>query len=356
MRLFVTIASAAPDTPALAPDSASGPRRDLVLQAAGRTTVAALAGRLGGAENPGGPPATLFLGERELPADLPLSEAGIRDGVTLGLGGPVPPGPDSGYGPDRSELPPPSRSADGERLPRGPRVELQLIGGRGAGRSWPLDLGTRTVGPAAGSSVRLQGRGVPDEGICLTVRPDGTVLLETGKTTGAGNTEGTEGADAVAGVTPATHAAGAPPAVRRATAPTVSPCRSPRHRSAGHARTPRRCRPPRRPSCPTRTPIRTHRCRTVGRNGPWAANCGSVNSCCGWPSRPRRTPWWAYRTTAAVWTSTGRPGSSRPWCPSGSRCPRRLSRPPSEAFRCSWCWHRWSWASAWSSSSTRTST
>lgn len=178
MRLFVTLAPAAPARPG-SPQPAPE-RRDLVLHTSGTTTVGALAARLAGDHATGDTPPALFLGDRELPADLPVSATGIRDGATLGIGGPVPPEPDGGYGPDRTELPPPSRSADGERLPRAPRVELQLIGGRGAGRVWPLDLGTHTIGPAAGSSVRLQGRDVPGAGIRITVRPDGTVLLDAG--------------------------------------------------------------------------------------------------------------------------------------------------------------------------------
>ncbi|MEU2791866.1 FtsK/SpoIIIE domain-containing protein [Streptomyces sp. NPDC007100] len=188
MRLFVTLAPAAPEASAPArPGSphAAPERRDLVLHTPGGTTVGALAARLAGEHaGDGGAAPALYLGDRELPADLPLSATGIRDGATLGLGGPVPPEPDGGYGPDRAELPPPSRSADGERLPRAPRVELQLVGGRGAGRVWPLDLGTHTVGPAEGSSVRLQGRDVPAAGIRITVRPDGTVLLDAGPATG----------------------------------------------------------------------------------------------------------------------------------------------------------------------------
>ncbi|GCD46562.1 FtsK/SpoIIIE domain-containing protein [Streptomyces paromomycinus] len=178
MRLFVTLAPAAPARPG-SPQPAPE-RRDLVLHTPGTTTVGALAARLAGDHATGDTPPALFLGGRELPADLPVSATGIRDGATLGIGGPVPPEPDGGYGPDRTELPPPSRSADGERLPRAPRVELQLIGGRGAGRVWPLDLGTHTIGPVAGSSVRLQGRDVPGAGIRITVRPDGTVLLDAG--------------------------------------------------------------------------------------------------------------------------------------------------------------------------------
>ncbi|MFI9232013.1 MULTISPECIES: FtsK/SpoIIIE domain-containing protein [Streptomyces] len=183
MRLFVTLAPAAPEASAAAgagSPHAAPERRDLVLHTPGSTTVGALAARLAGQGATEDAPPALFLGDREVPANLPISASGIRDGATLGLGGPVPPDPDGGYGPERAELPPPSRSADGERLPRAPRVELQLIGGRGAGRVWPLDVGTHTIGPAAGSSVRLTGRDVPATGIRVTVRADGTVLLDPG--------------------------------------------------------------------------------------------------------------------------------------------------------------------------------
>ncbi|MFI8993015.1 FtsK/SpoIIIE domain-containing protein [Streptomyces sp. NPDC053542] len=230
MRLFVTLAPAAPETSAPArPGSphTAPERRDLVLDTPGSTTVGALAARLAGEPPTGDTAPALFLEDRELPADLPLAATGVRDGATLGLGGPVPPEPDGGYGPGRADLPPPSRSADGERLPRAPRVELQLIGGRGAGRVWPLDCGTHTVGPAAGSSVRLQGREVPADGIRITVRPDGTVLLNVNAAVG-GPASG-DGAPAV-GATGPGHRTGVhlsvpepPPARPRADATPLPP-------------------------------------------------------------------------------------------------------------------------------------
>ncbi|GAA2367635.1 FtsK/SpoIIIE domain-containing protein [Streptomyces cuspidosporus] len=164
MRLFVSVADS-----------------DVMLEVGGATTARAVAVRLaemGHATGPGG--AELFLGDRPLPAGLPLAAAGVRDGARLGLGAPAP-GDGGAYGPGREELPPPSRSADGERLPRGPQVELQLVGGRGAGRVWLLRPGTYTVGPEPGSAVRLEGRDVPPAGIRVTVRPDGSVLLNTGQ-------------------------------------------------------------------------------------------------------------------------------------------------------------------------------
>ncbi|MFE7317592.1 FtsK/SpoIIIE domain-containing protein [Streptomyces sp. NPDC057555] len=172
MRLFVSI---------VAPHTSDRPR-DLILHAAGSTTVGALAARLDDAGDGAGPPA-LHLGDRALPPELTLSAAGIHDGATLGLGGP-PPRPDGRFGPERPHLPPPSRSAGGERLPRGPRVELQLVGGRGAGRVWQLEPGTHTLGPAPGSAVPLKGRDVPADGVRIAVRADGTVLWEAGVPTG----------------------------------------------------------------------------------------------------------------------------------------------------------------------------
>ncbi|MEC4020238.1 FtsK/SpoIIIE domain-containing protein, partial [Streptomyces sp. H27-D2] len=172
VRIFLSIVSA--DSPGLS--------RDLFLNTTGRTTVGALAARLAGTDHGGDTPA-LFLGDRELPAALPLAASGIRDGVTLGVGGPAGPEP-GGYGPVRGDLPPPSRSADGERLPRGPGCELQLVGGRQSGRAWLLEPGTHTIGPQPGSAVRLEGRDVPSDGVRVTVRPDGTALLYTGGSDG----------------------------------------------------------------------------------------------------------------------------------------------------------------------------
>ncbi|MGW2579092.1 FtsK/SpoIIIE domain-containing protein, partial [Streptomyces nondiastaticus] len=167
MRLFVSL-------------TAPGSGRDLVLDAPGTTTVGALAAQLAGTGDDGAEPPVLHLGDVPLPPGATLSAAGLRDGVRLGLGVPAAP-EDTAYGAPRGELPPPSRTPDGERLPRAAGVELQLVGGRGAGRVWPLAPGTHAVGPHPGSSVRLEGRDVPPAGVRVTVRPDGTVLLHTGE-------------------------------------------------------------------------------------------------------------------------------------------------------------------------------
>ncbi|MFF7728685.1 FtsK/SpoIIIE domain-containing protein [Streptomyces sp. NPDC008001] len=166
MRLFVSL-------------TAPGADRDLVLDVPGGTTVGALAERLGGAAD-GAEPPVLHLGDRPLPPEATLSATGLRDGARLGLGGPAAPEP-AAYGAPRGALPSPSRTPDGGRLPRAAGVELQLVGGRGAGRVWALGPGTHTVGPRPGCSVRLEGRDVPPAGVRVTVRPDGTVLLHTGE-------------------------------------------------------------------------------------------------------------------------------------------------------------------------------
>ncbi|MFH8788125.1 FtsK/SpoIIIE domain-containing protein [Streptomyces roseoverticillatus] len=176
MRLFVSLTS--PGAPGS--DAEPGFHRDLVLDAPGTTTVGALAAQLAGAGDDGAEPPVLHLGDRPLPPGATLSAAGLRDGVRLGLGGPAGPG-SAAYGAPRGELPPPSRTPDGERLPRAAGVELQLVGGRGAGRVWPLAPGTHTIGPQPGGSVRLEGRDVPPPGVRVTVRPDGTVLLHAGE-------------------------------------------------------------------------------------------------------------------------------------------------------------------------------
>ncbi|MEU5159064.1 FtsK/SpoIIIE domain-containing protein [Streptomyces sp. NPDC020875] len=170
MRLFVSLH-----------DPRSGhPERDreILLDAPGTTEVAALAAGIAGTDDPGNAPA-LHLGTRPLDPDLPLSATGIRDGVRLGLGAPATAEP-ADYGAERGELPPPSRTPDGERLPRAPHIELRLVGGRGAGRAWRLAPGTHGIGPLPGSSVLLEGRDVPPSGVRITVCPDGSVLLHTG--------------------------------------------------------------------------------------------------------------------------------------------------------------------------------
>ncbi|MFH8476582.1 FtsK/SpoIIIE domain-containing protein [Streptomyces sp. NPDC018000] len=173
MRLFLSISQPGTDPAA--------PGRDVLVDAAPGTSAGTLAGRLAGTASP--EPPALFVGDHEVDPALPLAAAGVRDGVRLGLGGPAPAEP-ARYGPARGRLAPPSRTPDGERLPRGAGVELHVTGGPGAGRVWMLAPGTHAVGPLPGSAVPLDGRDVPAAGIRVAVRPDGTVLVHTGPATG----------------------------------------------------------------------------------------------------------------------------------------------------------------------------
>jgi S-DNA-T family DNA segregation ATPase FtsK/SpoIIIE len=63
--------------------------------------------------------------------------------------------------------------------PAGPLalLEVRAVGGVDAGRVWSLGMGEHTLGPAPDSAVRLGGRGVPWDGIRLTVTADGRAHL-----------------------------------------------------------------------------------------------------------------------------------------------------------------------------------
>nr|WSX75367.1 FtsK/SpoIIIE domain-containing protein [Streptomyces sp. NBC_00899] len=113
---------------------------------------------------------SLYLGDRLLDPETPLAATGITHGSTLGLGRPTPAAA-TRYGPGRHEMPTPRRPGSA------PVVELQVIGGPDAGRVHLLGPGAHGLGPAVDSSVRLEGTGVPEEGLRLTVCPDGTVLV-----------------------------------------------------------------------------------------------------------------------------------------------------------------------------------
>ncbi|SNX88344.1 S-DNA-T family DNA segregation ATPase FtsK/SpoIIIE [Streptomyces sp. TLI_55] len=155
-------------------------RRDVLVNAATATPVRRLAAQLVAAHQGGAPgeeseaaaaeqDTPLYLGDRLLDPDLALAASGIRDGSTLGLGRPVADAA-SVYGPARDEMPTPKAPGSA------PVVEIQVIGGPDAGQVYQLGVGTHLIGPRVGSSVPLAGRGVPEEGLRLTVRPDGTVL------------------------------------------------------------------------------------------------------------------------------------------------------------------------------------
>lgn len=153
-------------------------RHDVLLDAVPGTTVREAAEQLAITDAPSG---ALHLDERPLDPDARLAER-VRDGAVLGVGAPPQPASrEQEYGRQRAEMPGPTRSPDGVGLPRGPEVELRVCGGPEAGRVHLLPCGTHTVGPRPGSSVHLDGPGVPAAGIRVEIRPDGTaaVLLPT---------------------------------------------------------------------------------------------------------------------------------------------------------------------------------
>ncbi|MFF4653092.1 FtsK/SpoIIIE domain-containing protein [Streptomyces sp. NPDC001380] len=111
----------------------------------------------GGAEGPG--PA-LYVGPRPVDPEATLQAAGVRDGMALGLGSPVPGVPE----------------------PEG-RTEVRVVSGPGAGTVFRLLPGEYDIGSAAACRVRLpEGEDVPPFAARVRVRLDGGAdLLATGR-------------------------------------------------------------------------------------------------------------------------------------------------------------------------------
>lgn len=157
-------------------------RQDVLLSASGSTPVEEVAAHLarlraGDTDGTGtspaapGPAPACYLGDEHLAPGTPLAATRLMDGSVVALGAPQPP-PATAYGPERDAMPQPHR-AD-----HSPVVELQVVGGPDAGRVHPLDLGTHGIGPLADAAVPLDGRGMPGEGVRVTVRPDGSAIVE----------------------------------------------------------------------------------------------------------------------------------------------------------------------------------
>ncbi len=176
-------------------DSAGGDRRDHVLDLPPYATVGDLAtavdlgtaergprqeageaGAAGGAaaflaRAAVGGPRRLYLGARELAAGTAVAEAGVLEGAVLGLGGPV-------------EQPDLVRIA-GPDGPGGTQLELHLVSGPAAGRSWRLGPGSHEIGSDPACAVRLDGPEVPVAGLWVTVGQDGGAYWHrTGPATG----------------------------------------------------------------------------------------------------------------------------------------------------------------------------
>jgi S-DNA-T family DNA segregation ATPase FtsK/SpoIIIE len=141
-------------------------RRDVLLGVSGATPVRELAAHLAGPDGPSAP--GCYLGTDLLDPETPLADSGILDGAVVGLGAPVPP-PERYFGPERAGMP--------QHPDDAPRVEVQLVGGPDAGRVHTFGPGTHLIGAGPAAAVPLTGRDLPDEGLLLTVRPDGTALV-----------------------------------------------------------------------------------------------------------------------------------------------------------------------------------
>ncbi|MFF3334054.1 FtsK/SpoIIIE domain-containing protein [Streptomyces sp. NPDC002888] len=118
---------------------------------------------------PAAPPC--YLDGEVLPPGASLAATPVMDGSVIGLGAPAAPA-GTEYGPERSVMPQP------HRIDHSPVVELQVVGGPDAGRVYACGVGTHGIGPLEGSAVPLEGRGVPADGIRVTVRPDGSAIVE----------------------------------------------------------------------------------------------------------------------------------------------------------------------------------
>lgn len=104
---------------------------------------------------------TLYLGPRRLDPGTPVAQAGIRTGAVLGLDAPA-------------ELPDLVRVAGPGRPRDLVLAEVHQVSGPGAGRTWQLGPGSHEIGSDPLCAVRLSGRDVPERGLWVTVRPDGS--------------------------------------------------------------------------------------------------------------------------------------------------------------------------------------
>ncbi|MDX2822289.1 FtsK/SpoIIIE domain-containing protein [Streptomyces ipomoeae] len=156
--------------------------QDVLLTASGSTPVEEVAAHLaqlrtgdtdetgGSFPVPGAAP-SCYLGDEPLAPGTPLAATRLMDGSVVALGAPQPPAA-TVYGPERDAMPQP------HRVDHAPVIELQVVGGPDAGRVYSLGLGTHGIGPLEDAAVPLEGRGMPGEGIRVTVRPDGSAIVE----------------------------------------------------------------------------------------------------------------------------------------------------------------------------------
>jgi S-DNA-T family DNA segregation ATPase FtsK/SpoIIIE len=111
---------------------------------------------VGGDRPTDGPVPQVHLPGGPLPPDQPLATSGIRHGVVLGVGAPVP-----------------GSLAE----PRG-LVEVRFVSGPGAGTVVRLDAGEYSLGSGSAADLLVDDREVPAHCATLTVQADGSVWIE----------------------------------------------------------------------------------------------------------------------------------------------------------------------------------
>ncbi|MDP9792710.1 S-DNA-T family DNA segregation ATPase FtsK/SpoIIIE [Catenuloplanes nepalensis] len=160
MRINVSVATAGRPEPAR-----------VVVDADPHASVGSLTERLHGmlGAQPGD---ALFVGERPVPPERSLAEAGLDDGAALGLGTPATGAPEPGDA-----------------------VELRIVGGPGAGRAYRLRPGQYRLGSGPAARIRLAAP-APEIGPDVLVRADRRVFVlgdpdAAGSRVGAG-TDGDE--------------------------------------------------------------------------------------------------------------------------------------------------------------------
>jgi S-DNA-T family DNA segregation ATPase FtsK/SpoIIIE len=161
----------------------SGASRDLVCEYSAETTIRDLARTVAGQigerapavdrsnvvdlrtrETSVEPEVDLFLGEVPLDPGATIDASEIRQGATIGVGGP---------------------SSHRDREPVG-LVEVRVESGRGAGHVHRLGAGTATIGSAAHCTVRIEDDAVPDVAATLEIDMAGAVTITPdAATTGA---------------------------------------------------------------------------------------------------------------------------------------------------------------------------
>lgn len=147
MRTLLSVESAPAD-----PDCTD--HRDVALSLGVNTPVGAVADGLAGSP---GDLVDLYRDGVRLDPTLTVSQAGLFSGTRIGVGGPVA-GPAAGH------------------LPGDPAVhwmEVHAVSGPGAGRIWPVGLGSHDIGSAAGSAIDPGGPGLPAHGARLTIDEHG---------------------------------------------------------------------------------------------------------------------------------------------------------------------------------------